>query len=190
MSTSFFNDRNRNIARELTELIVETNQDLPEWLDRIANEVRSGARGGARRGQSGGSRFGGRDHRLQQNGGGGAPNGLAGANRGFGNTGGSSYYNPPSNNFQRPAAQQQSSGGSGRAVSLTLFFFFLKICQFLCFRSERVILVWVRRDLRSTGFSYHKKKRRLLYGADRYLSLLSALQYLHFLFSELVGLMD
>ncbi|KAI6244074.1 ATP-dependent RNA helicase DDX3Y [Aphelenchoides fujianensis] len=63
ISTSFFNDRNRNIARELTDLIVESNQELPEWLDKVANESRSGNRGFRRPGQGGGQRFGGRDHR-------------------------------------------------------------------------------------------------------------------------------
>uniref|UniRef100_A0A1I7SMU9 RNA helicase n=1 Tax=Bursaphelenchus xylophilus TaxID=6326 RepID=A0A1I7SMU9_BURXY len=109
MSTSFFNDRNRNIARELTELIVETNQELPEWLDRVANESRTGARGNGRRGGGGGSRFGGRDHRIQQNGSSGMGNGggMGGGNR-FG--GGSGFQNQPSSGgFSRPSNNQSQA---------------------------------------------------------------------------------
>lgn len=69
MSTSFFNDRNRNIARELTELIIESNQELPDWLDRVANESRTISRGVRRGPVNQGNRFGGRDHRIHQNGG-------------------------------------------------------------------------------------------------------------------------
>jgi ATP-dependent RNA helicase DDX3X len=90
MATSFFNDKNRNIARDLAELIVEANQELPDWLEKVANDsrygVRSGGGGGARRG--GGSRFGGRDHRVQS--GGGANSGGMNA-RPFGNPSGGFY---------------------------------------------------------------------------------------------------
>ncbi|CAD5228982.1 unnamed protein product [Bursaphelenchus okinawaensis] len=110
MSTSFFNDRNRNIARELTELIVETNQELPEWLDRVANEARTGARGNARRGASGGSRFGGRDHRLQQNGGltGSNGTGMGAANR-FGGGGSGFHSQPAASGFSRPGNNQSQN---------------------------------------------------------------------------------
>lgn len=46
MATSFFNDKNRNIARDLAELIVEANQELPDWLEKVANDNRYGVRGG------------------------------------------------------------------------------------------------------------------------------------------------
>ena len=63
MATSFFNDKNRNIAHELAELIVEANQELPDWLEEISREFgRGGGRshgGGGRRGGGGGNRFGG-----------------------------------------------------------------------------------------------------------------------------------
>uniref|UniRef100_F1KTG1 RNA helicase n=1 Tax=Ascaris suum TaxID=6253 RepID=F1KTG1_ASCSU len=62
-ATSFFNDKNRNLGRDLAELLVESNQEMPEWLDPIAKE---GVRSGPRYGQRGkGGRFGGRDHRVQ-----------------------------------------------------------------------------------------------------------------------------
>lgn len=48
-ATSFFNDKNRNLGRDLAELLVESNQEMPEWLDPIAKEgVRSGPRYGQR----------------------------------------------------------------------------------------------------------------------------------------------
>uniref|UniRef100_A0A1I7Z5R6 RNA helicase n=1 Tax=Steinernema glaseri TaxID=37863 RepID=A0A1I7Z5R6_9BILA len=72
IATSFFNDKNRNIARDLAELIVEANQELPDWLERqAADSQRFGRGGGANRYKSGGSKFGGRDHRVQYSGGGG-----------------------------------------------------------------------------------------------------------------------
>lgn len=49
LATSFFNDKNRNLVRDLVELIVETKQELPSWLDEMASDQRmphSGRRGG------------------------------------------------------------------------------------------------------------------------------------------------
>lgn len=85
LATSFFNEKNRNIAHDLAELIVESNQEMPEWLEEISKDIaRYGVKGnGGRRGGNGGngngnrfggnggggsSRFGGRDHRVQYNG--------------------------------------------------------------------------------------------------------------------------
>ena len=39
LATSFFNDKNRNISRDLAELIVEANQELPEWLERLSTDA-------------------------------------------------------------------------------------------------------------------------------------------------------
>lgn len=72
LATSFFNDKNRNISHDLAELIVEANQELPDWLEDISRDsgrYAGGGRGhggnaGGRRG-GGGNRFGGRDHRVQ-----------------------------------------------------------------------------------------------------------------------------
>ncbi|VDK79325.1 unnamed protein product [Anisakis simplex] len=55
-ATSFFNDKNRNIGRDLAELLVESNQEMPDWLDGIAKEgaiKSSGSRFG-HRGKGGG----------------------------------------------------------------------------------------------------------------------------------------
>lgn len=51
VATSFFNDKNRNIARDLAELVVEANQELPDWLERMARESRPGGGGGGMRGR-------------------------------------------------------------------------------------------------------------------------------------------
>uniref|UniRef100_A0A915IVQ2 RNA helicase n=1 Tax=Romanomermis culicivorax TaxID=13658 RepID=A0A915IVQ2_ROMCU len=51
VATSFFNDKNRNIARDLAELLIEANQELPDWLERVAKEASGGRSGGfSRRG--------------------------------------------------------------------------------------------------------------------------------------------
>ncbi|KAM3966846.1 LOW QUALITY PROTEIN: ATP-dependent RNA helicase bel [Aphomia sociella] len=72
VATSFFNDTNRGLARDLVELLVEAKQDVPNWLTSTAADGRLGG-GGRRAGsRSGGGRFGGsgsgfgaRDFRTQ-----------------------------------------------------------------------------------------------------------------------------
>ena len=44
LATSFFNDRNRNICRDLLELLAETKQEIPSWLESMAYEVKQQAR--------------------------------------------------------------------------------------------------------------------------------------------------
>uniref|UniRef100_A0A1I8FT23 Helicase ATP-binding domain-containing protein n=1 Tax=Macrostomum lignano TaxID=282301 RepID=A0A1I8FT23_9PLAT len=51
-ATSFFNDKNRNIVKDLRELLVESNQPVPDWLARVASEAQrsmQGRRGGGAR---------------------------------------------------------------------------------------------------------------------------------------------
>ncbi|KIL62697.1 hypothetical protein M378DRAFT_187235 [Amanita muscaria Koide BX008] len=53
VSTAFFNRRNKNIVRDLLELLKKANQDIPAWLESIAHEPSfgdSGYRGKSRRG--------------------------------------------------------------------------------------------------------------------------------------------
>lgn len=69
---SLMNDKNRNIAKELVELLVENQQELPQFLERMvapAGGFRSGfgGRGGGRGGR-GGSKFGARDYRKEDSG--------------------------------------------------------------------------------------------------------------------------
>ena len=41
VATSFFNEKNRNLVRDLVELISETKQEMPMWLESFNNEQRS-----------------------------------------------------------------------------------------------------------------------------------------------------
>lgn len=38
LATSFFNDKNRNVAKDLVELLNDTKQEVPSWLESIAYE--------------------------------------------------------------------------------------------------------------------------------------------------------
>lgn len=44
LATSFFNDRNRNICRDLLQLLAETKQEIPSWLESIAYDIKHQAR--------------------------------------------------------------------------------------------------------------------------------------------------
>ncbi|KAF8813004.1 ATP-dependent RNA helicase ded-1 [Phlegmacium glaucopus] len=72
VSTAFFNRGNKNIVRDLVELLREANQDIPGWLETVAHEASYGSGGGGYRGRGGRGRggrgAGGRDYRA--NGGG------------------------------------------------------------------------------------------------------------------------
>ncbi|CAG9862777.1 unnamed protein product [Phyllotreta striolata] len=102
-ATSFFNDRNRNLATGLLDLLIEAKQEFPSWLESVAvdGRVPSGAnrRTGKGRYGSGGGNFGSRDYRQQSGGGGGGGGGGRGNQRsgsgGYGNNGygnGSNHY--------------------------------------------------------------------------------------------------
>lgn len=64
LATSFFNDKNRNLTKELVELIVESNQELPSWLEAMGMDTRS--YGAPRRGRGGRSNFQSRDYRMER----------------------------------------------------------------------------------------------------------------------------
>lgn len=73
LATSFFNDRNRNLASALLDLLIEAKQDYPSWLEGLANDGRvpsAGRRGGKGRygGSGGGNSFGARDYRQTSGG--------------------------------------------------------------------------------------------------------------------------
>lgn len=96
-ATAFFNRGNRNIVRELVDLLKEANQEVPTWLDAVARESAFGGGGGGRgrgggRGGRGGGRggsFGGRDARFSSGGGGGG----GGFGGGFGGPRGGGFSN-------------------------------------------------------------------------------------------------
>lgn len=68
---SLMNEKNKNIARELFDLLSENGHDIPRFLEDMAY---SGGGGGGRKprgGGRGGARFGARDFRKDRGGGGG-----------------------------------------------------------------------------------------------------------------------
>jgi len=65
LATSFFNEKNRNLTKDLVELVVESNQELPGWLESLAMETRSYGVGGPRRGGGKGRAFASRDYRME-----------------------------------------------------------------------------------------------------------------------------
>ncbi|XP_010828205.1 PREDICTED: ATP-dependent RNA helicase DDX3X-like [Bison bison bison] len=62
LATSFFNERNINISKDLLDLLVEAKQEVPSWLENMAYEhhYKSSNRGRSRRFSGG---FGARDYR-------------------------------------------------------------------------------------------------------------------------------
>merc|ERR1719305_598206 len=68
LATSFFNDKNRNLVKDLIELLVESNQELPSWLEAMGLESGNRYGGGGRRGGKKGG-FGGKDYRYENGGG-------------------------------------------------------------------------------------------------------------------------
>ena len=44
LATSFYNDRNRNVCRDLLQILVETKQEVPSWLETMAYDVKQQAR--------------------------------------------------------------------------------------------------------------------------------------------------
>ncbi|XP_013405265.1 putative ATP-dependent RNA helicase Pl10 isoform X1 [Lingula anatina] len=65
LATSFFHEKNKNIVRDLMDLLVEAHQEVPSWLESMSYESRMG--GGPRRGgpKRFGGGFGSRDYRQQ-----------------------------------------------------------------------------------------------------------------------------
>ncbi|XP_061917678.1 DEAD-box helicase 3 X-linked a isoform X2 [Entelurus aequoreus] len=95
LATSFFNDKNSNITKDLLDILVEAKQEVPSWLESLAYEHqhKSSSRGGRSKRFSGG--FGARDYRQTPGGAGGFGSnrtgrnpGGHGGNRGFGGGGG------------------------------------------------------------------------------------------------------
>ncbi|KAG8232451.1 hypothetical protein J437_LFUL012375, partial [Ladona fulva] len=88
LATSFFNDKNRNLVQPLVDLLTETKQEVPGWLENLSREMQHSAGrprggGGPKRFSSGG--FGARDYRQQSRGG--MP-GAASRSSGYGGYGG------------------------------------------------------------------------------------------------------
>eukprot|EP00090_Calanus_glacialis_P016984 TRINITY_DN26562_c0_g1_i1.p1 TRINITY_DN26562_c0_g1~~TRINITY_DN26562_c0_g1_i1.p1 ORF type:complete len:668 (-),score=166.39 TRINITY_DN26562_c0_g1_i1:655-2658(-) len=106
LATSFFNDKNRNLVKDLVELIVESNQDLPSWLEAMGMDSRnnfSSKRGG--KGRFGGTGFAAKDVRYEN--GGGKRASDRGSDRGYGAGGGGLAWSGP------PGIQPNSGGNYG-----------------------------------------------------------------------------
>ncbi|XP_076454089.1 ATP-dependent RNA helicase DDX3Y-like isoform X2 [Babylonia areolata] len=97
LATSFFNEKNRNITRDMLDLLTEANQEVPSWLESISYDSRpsgNNRRSGPRRFNSG-SGFGGRDYRQNKPAGKSFGGGSQGGGGGFSNQGGfQQQYNP------------------------------------------------------------------------------------------------
>lgn len=129
---SFFNEKNRNIARDLHDIFVETTQEIPEFLSKIVDEIRSAHHGNkGRYGNSsrGRGNFGmSRDYRQRYQGqnnnnnrhnGSGFNSNPVFANNGMGQVpgGGNTYYNMNAPSFVPPAGggyhPHMNGGGHG-----------------------------------------------------------------------------
>jgi len=114
VSTAFFNRGNRNIVRDLVELLREANQEIPSWLESVLQEAtfgagyRGGGGGGRGRGAGRGARGGNRDYRQFSNsygssgnygGGGGGRGGYGGAPAGGPAYGGGGGYGSGGNSY-------------------------------------------------------------------------------------------
>ena len=44
LATSFYNDRNRNVCRDLLQILAESKQEVPSWLETLAYDVKQMAR--------------------------------------------------------------------------------------------------------------------------------------------------
>lgn len=117
-STSFWNDKNRGIAKDLMNLMTEANKEIPDWLQRAAAEGRISS---GRTGRGGGGRFGGTDFRRNTRGGysssqtsfGGQSNGYGGGayGSGFGSATGGFSGSSRGGYAARPSGFDNGYGG-------------------------------------------------------------------------------
>jgi ATP-dependent RNA helicase DDX3X len=107
---SLMNDKNRNIAKDMAELLSENEQELPPWLERLGlGPSYGGGRGGRGRGGRGGPKFGARDYRNDQSGG---PRGPPSGGRG-GGTGRMVYATSSGPPMPQYGGRGRGGGGGG-----------------------------------------------------------------------------
>lgn len=121
LATSFFNEKNRNVARDLMDLLEEAKQEIPNWLDSMAFQAQQhlAAKKAQQRNRYGSGGFGSRDYRQYQNRGNQNQGGFRGAhdhNQGFGgNRGGYGGYNSGGyNNFVQHHNMSRGAPGNAR----------------------------------------------------------------------------
>ncbi len=118
---SFMNDKNRGIARDLADLLLESDQVCPPWLKSMMSFGGGGGGGGGNRSRGGGGRrgasnFAARDVRKESKGGGGGQKGFSGSRNSSANdsyTGGG--YSGTAYGYGGAGAGGSYSGGSGDA---------------------------------------------------------------------------
>jgi len=98
LTTAFVSERDSSILPELLDILRESDQEVPDWFDRLIHSTSkfSRPRGSARRGGGGGARFGGSDFRRGPGGGG------FGARSGGGGGGRDSLHSRPFNYSSSP----------------------------------------------------------------------------------------
>ncbi|XP_030837315.1 putative ATP-dependent RNA helicase Pl10 [Strongylocentrotus purpuratus] len=118
LATSFFNEKNRNISRDLADLMIEAKQEVPSWLEALASESKNSG-GSSRRGRNrytGG--FGSRDYRQVSNrgrgGGSGGVSGGFGGHQSSGGHGAPGYQPHYGGNYGGSYNQSSGGGGSGQ----------------------------------------------------------------------------
>jgi ATP-dependent RNA helicase DDX3X len=102
LATSFFNDKNKNLVRDLVEIIIETKQEMPTFLEMMNNDQRTSygaphnrTRGGGAKRYGGGSAFASRDYRQQpSHRGGSAPQGAPRSYNGYSQQPSYAMYEP------------------------------------------------------------------------------------------------
>eukprot|EP00116_Pleurobrachia_bachei_P006844 sb/3467106/ len=102
LATSFFNEKNMNIARDLLPILTECDQEIPTWMEGVAREHSNRRTHKKPFNQS----FGGRDYRYGNNRGG---NDRGGNDRGGNDRGGNDDRNWGRSN------NHSSGGGSGHS---------------------------------------------------------------------------
>lgn len=65
LATSFFNNNNRNIVKDLVDILIEAKQEVPSWLETMAVTYQKGKPGRGKNNRYSG--FGSRDYRQMQN---------------------------------------------------------------------------------------------------------------------------
>lgn len=113
VATSFFNDKNRNVAHGLVRLLQETQQEIPGFLEDMTNDRSFGGRGrgGGRNQRYGGmsSTFGSRDYRTQNN----SRNNNRDQRSGGGGGGGRSSYGGGGSYGRDDGGYYRNGGGGG-----------------------------------------------------------------------------
>ncbi|XP_033934917.1 ATP-dependent RNA helicase DDX3X-like isoform X3 [Pseudochaenichthys georgianus] len=124
LATSFFNDKNSNITKDLLDILVEAKQEVPSWLESLAYEHqhKSTTRGRSKRFAGG---FGARDYRQTPGGGpssfttprggrsAGGGRGFGGGGGGFGGGGGGGFYGGGGGGNDGGYGGSYSNSGSG-----------------------------------------------------------------------------